>query len=225
MMPYPGYHDLYARDNTIYAAMGNGQVAGYAGLNGQLQYLAERQSDSVPEKIIVLDEYLVAYYNARINARKSLVTFYMASGVKKHQYPLDFEVVSLFQHPDPEKCYVFGNKDGAGIMAVFTPRLNRLGEQHGFDDRINAVCRINDDEFVLLVDRWLYDFNSTSGEYRLLKSLSDSAFSVKYEKVRDRLYILFEDRLQVCSFPDMVDVQEAGFEEPLKGIAFYYRHE
>jgi len=226
LMPYPGFSDLYAKDSRIYAAMGNGQVAGYAGLNGQLQYVAERQDDSVPGKIIILDEYLIAYYRSRLNARKSLVSFYMATGVKKHQYPVDFEVVSFFRHTEPDKVFVFGNSDDVGMTAVFTPDENHLGELHHFDfGPVDAVCKTGDEEFVVLSGRRLYVYNETMHQERLLKTVEDSAFCVKYEKVRSRLYVLFQDKLLVYAYPGMDKIQGTDFDSPLKGIEFYCCYE
>ena len=226
LMPYPGFSDLYAKDSRIYAAMGNGQVAGYAGLNGQLQFVAERQNDSVPGKIIVLDEYLIGYYRSRLNARKSLVSFYMATGVKKHQYPVDFEVVSLLKHAEPDKSYVFGNSDGEGIVAVFIPDENYLGEEHRFSfGTVDAVCKTGDEEFVVLSGHRLYVYNEPLHQERLLKTIEDSAFCVKYEEVSSRLYVLFRDKLLIYAYPGMDEIYSTDFDFPLKGIEFYYRYE
>ncbi len=226
LMPYPVFTDLCAKDSRIYAATGNGQISGYAGLNGQLQFVAERQQDSVPGKVIVLDEYLIGYYRSRLNARKSLVSFYMATGVKKHQYPVDFEVVSFFEHEEPDKSYVFGNSDGEGIVAVFIPHENHLGEEYKFGfGSVDAVCRTDDEEFVILSGRRLYAYDESMHQERLLKTVEDSAFCVKYEEVWSRLYVLFQNKLLVYSYPAMNEIHGTDFDLPLKGIEFYYRYE
>jgi hypothetical protein len=226
LLPYPDFADICAGNNRAYAAMGNGQIAGYAGLNGQQQYVTDRLADSVPEQIIVLDEYLVSSYRSRLNGRKSLVSFYTATGVKKHQYPVDIGVVSFFRHEEPDKTFVFGNRNGEGAVAVFAPLENNLGAWHWFHfGRVDAVCPTGDEDFVVLSGRNLYSYDHYMHQERFLKSFEDSVFSVQYEKVTNSLFLLFPDKIRTFSYPDMHEQSGTDFEMQLKGIAFYYRYD
>jgi len=68
--PHPGYTTIETDVNRVYAAMENGQIVGYSEINGQQQLITQRLVDSIPEKISIIENYIVAAYRCRISVKK-----------------------------------------------------------------------------------------------------------------------------------------------------------
>ena len=226
LLPYPVYTDVKTDADRIYAGMGNGQITAYSGLTGQPKLVAERLTDSIPEKIAVLDEFVVGYYRSRINGYRSLVSFYKVSGVKKHRYPIDFELVTFLAHEDPANVVVVGNRDNEGLFTVFDPYKNSFEEtvQPGVGS-IETACAAWEGAYLFATADKLYMYQYDEHQEKLLKELNDIPIAIMYEHVSGTVFVAYSGALVLYEYPQMMEIARIEPENEIKGLALFYRYE
>ena len=224
--PHPEYTTIEMETNRVYAAMENGQIVGYSEINGQQQLITERLVDSFPEKISIIENYIIAAYQSRNNGNRTLVTFYKLTGHKKHRRSIDFEVVSFIKTEEPDRLFIFGNRDQNGIVSIFNAQDNSFEDTHQFDvGKIGAVCKVEDEDFIISVENKLYSYNWPQKNLALLMEFEDIPFKIEYEHLSGRIIVLFSNRLIVYQFPGMIVISNLEMENTLKGLQFFYQFE
>ncbi len=224
--PYPEYTAIEMDVNRVYAGMENGQIVGYSEINGQQQLIAERLVDSIPEKISIIENYIIAAYQSRNNGNRTLVTFYKSTGHKKHMRSIDFEVVSFIKTEEPDRVIIFGNRDQNGIASMFNAQDNSFEDTHQFEiGKIGAVCKVEDEVFIISIENKLYSYNWSQKYLTLLIEFEDIPFKIEYEHLSGRIIVLFMNRLIIYQFPGMIDIADLEMENTLKGLQFFYQYE
>lgn len=224
--PYPEYTAIEMDVNRVYAGMENGQIVGYSEINGQQQLIAERLVDSIPEKISIIENYIIAAYQSRNNGNRTLVTFYKSTGHKKHRRSIDFEVVSFIKTEEPDRVIIFGNRDQNGIASMFNAQDNSFEDTHQFEiGKIGAVCKVEDEVFIISIENKLYSYNWSQKYLTLLIEFEDIPFKIEYEHLSGRIIVLFMNRLIIYQFPGMIDIADLEMENTLKGLQFFYQYE
>ncbi len=224
--PYPVYTDLQVDNDWIFAAMGNGQIIGYSGHTGQPKLVSERLADSLPQKIAVTHEYIVGFYKSRINGRKSLVSFYKVSGVKKHRYPVDFEVTDLFKQESGDKVVVIGNRNDEGLITIFDPYRNMLeGTFQPGVGRIETACEAGEGGYLFATNSKLYAYQPGQGYENMLMDLNDVPKSLVYENQSGTVFLLYSDSLVMYAYPQMSVKAKVEPESEILGLEIFYRYE
>jgi len=224
--PHPEYTTIETDVNRVYAAMENGQIVGYSEINGQQQLITQRLVDSIPEKISIIEKYIVAAYQSRNNGNRTLVTFYKSTGYKKYRRSIDYEVVSFIKTGESDRVIIFGNRDQNGIVSLFNAQDNSFEDMHQFElGRIGSVCKVEDENFIISVENKLYLFNWPQKNLTLLTEFEDIPFKIEYEHLSGRIIVLFTNRLIIYQFPGMIEIADLEVENTLKGLQFFYRYE
>jgi len=224
--PHPGYTTIETDVNRVYAAMENGQIVGYSEINGQQQLITQRLVDSIPEKISIIENYIVAAYQSRNNGNRILVTFYKSTGFKKHRRSIDYEVVSFIKTEEPDGLIIFGNRDQNGTVITFNAQDNSFDDMHQFEvGRIGSVCKVEDEVFLISIENKLYLFNWPQKSLTLLIEFEDLPFNIECEHLSGRIIVLFANRLIIYQFPGMTEIADLEVENTLKGLQFFYQYE
>lgn len=224
--PNPEFTDIETDENQIFAGMGNGQIVGYSQFNGQPELVAELLQDSIPQRIHILENYIVGDYLSRINGNKSLVTFYKSTGVKKHRHPIDILIVSFFDTDNADEIIVVGNQDQKGIVSVYNVQENYFENvQQLQKGEIVSACRIEANIFMYSVEDRLYLHNLKQNISSQIKQFGDYPVSIYFESLNQRIYVLFENKLSILQYPGMNDIFGLNFVSPLKGLQFYYAYD
>ena len=224
--PYPEYTTIETDVNRVYGAMENGQIVGYSEINGQQQLVAERLVDSIPEKISIIENYIIAAYQSRSNGNRTLVTFYKSTGHKKHRRPIDYEVVSFIKTEEPDRVVIFGNRDQNGIVSMFSAQNNSFEDTHQFEiGKIGAICKVKDEDFIISVENKLYSYNWPQKNLTLLMEFEDIPFIIEYEHLSGRIIVLFSNRLIIYQFSGMIEIADLEMENTLKGLQLFYQYE
>jgi len=224
--PYPEFAAIETDVNRVYAAMENGQIVGYSEINGQQQLITEILVDSIPEKVSILENYIIAAYQSRNNGSRTLVTFYKSTGFKKHRRPIDFEVVSFIKTEEPDGLIIFGNRDQNGIISMFNTQDNSFENSYQLEiGRIGSVCKVADEVFIISIENKLYSYNWLQKNLTLLIEYEDIPFKIEYEHLSGRIIVLFTNRLISYQFPGMIEIADLEIENTVKGLQFFYQYE
>lgn len=224
--PHPEYTTIEMEENRIYAGMENGQIVGHSEINGQQQLITQRLVDSIPEKISILENYIIAAYKSRNNGSRTLVTFYNSTGFKKHRRPIDFEVVSFIKTVEPDRIIIFGNRDQNGVISMFNAQDNSFEDIHQFEvGKIGDVCKVEDDVFIISIENKLYSYNWPQKNLILFFEFEDIPFKIKYEHLSGRIIVLFTNSLIIYQFPEMIEMADLEMENTLKGLQLFYQYE
>lgn len=224
--PNPGFTDIQLDEENIYAAMQNGQVTGYSQLSGQQKVITELPTDTFPERICVLKDYIVGDFLARIGGNKMLMTFFKKTGVRKQRYPLDFEPVSMLGVPEPNAILLVGNTNDKGKVAWYNATLNIFEFSQQFNEgQIHAVCETTAENILLAIGNSLYLYNYKFKILSFISTLEEKPGQIYYEKQTKQLVLMFDKSLVFLSYPGLSELARLEHEQTLKGLKFYYQYD
>ena len=224
--PNPGFTDIQLDENRIYAGMQSGQIAGYSQLNGQQKFVTELLLDTFPEKICVLEEYIIGDYLARIGGNKTIVTFYKETGVKKHRRPINMKVVSMLNTPEPNAALVIGNEDGKGKIALYNANNNFFEYSHQIDEGpIIGVSELDNNYILLTIDQSMYVYNLKQNMITLLANFQDIPENIYFEQNTNQIIVLFEKNIKFLLYPGLNEIASLEFENTLQGLQLYYQYD
>jgi len=226
VFPNPEFTDIQINEDRIYAGMESGQVVGYSTLNGQQKLITEMLSDSFPEKIFILEEFIIGDFLSRMNGNRTLVTFYKETGAKKHRQPISFPVVSFANTVYPDKVLVIGNENQKGKISLYNVLNNYFENTHQIDTgEIIAVCEINEETILFSIGRSVYLYHYKQSYSNWLATFDDTPANIYFEHISQQLIVQFEKRLSILKFPGMDEVTRLNFEKTLKGVQLYYQYD
>jgi hypothetical protein len=222
--PNPGFTDIQINEDRIYAGMERGQIVGYSQLNGQQKLVTEMLTDSFPENIFIMEDFIIGDYLSRMNGNRTLVTFYKETGAKKQRQPISFQVVSYAETAFPDKVLVIGNENQKGKISVYNVLNNYFENTQQIDEgEIMAVCEINEETILISIGRSVYLYNYKQSYSNWLATFDDSPVNIYFEHSSQQLMVQFEKSLSIFMFPGMEEVTRLNFEKTLKGLMLYYQ--
>jgi len=224
--PNPGFTDIQVDEDRIYAGMENGQIVGYSQLSGQQKLITGMLTDSIPQRIIILENWIVSDYLSRLNGNQTLVTFFKETGVIRQKQPIDFQILSFINTVFPDKVMVVGNKNQSGIAALYDARNNYFEDIRVIDEgNITAVCSIDEMQLILSIDNSLYIYNYELDVITALVSLDDSPENLYFEYISNQIIVQFEKEISLYQFPGMEEVASLNFEQTLNALQLYYQND
>jgi len=224
--PNPRFTDIQVNEDQIYAGMESGLIVGYSILNGQQKLVTEILTDSVPQRICILENLIVGDYLSRMSGNKTIVTFYKETGIKKHKRPINFQIVSFLCTEEPDMVLIIGNEESKGKICLYNARNNFFEYSHQIDEgEIIAVCEIAEGAILLIIGNSIYLHNSKQNITTELVTFDDAPEGLYYEYNSKQIIIQFEKRLSFYQYPGINEIYSLYKEKTLKGLQFYYQHD
>lgn len=223
--PYPQFTDIEIDKDRIYAGMESSQIVGYAQLNGQKKLITEMLTDSFPEKMFPGEDYLLCDYLSRLNGKRTLVTFYKETGVKKQRHPINFKVVSFARTEYPEKVLVIGNMNQKGIVSLYHAHDNYFeNSQQVEEGNITDVCEISEGTLLFLIANGVYLYHYEHNITAPLVTFQELPVRIYFEHISQQVIVQFEKKLLFLGYPEMNEIATLDFDSALKGMQLYYQY-
>ncbi|MCB2207990.1 MAG: hypothetical protein KQH67_06800 [Bacteroidetes bacterium] len=224
--PYPAFTDIHLNKDRIYTGMESGQIVGYSQLNGQQQLTTEMMTDSFPEKIHIMEDFIIGDYLSRISGKKTLVTFYKETGVKKQSQPVDIQVVSFATTAYPYQVLIVGNKNQKGIISQYHVQDNYFVAAREIEEGIiTTVCEITEGTLLCSIDKGLYLHKYAQNMTIKLIEFQEVPLQIYFEHISRQIIVQFESKLIFLQYPDMEEISIINMDNTLKGLQFYYQYD
>jgi len=224
--PNPGFTDIQIDKDRIYAGMENGQIVGYSQLNGQQKLSTGMLTDSIPQHISILENFIVSDYLSRLNGNHSLVTFFKETGIKKQRHPVDFQTLAFAKSASVDQVVVIGNTNHSGIIGLYDAMDDIFKNFKVLDEgKITAVCSIDETNLIISIENRLYTYNYKQDIITELVSLVDPPVKLYFEHMSSQVVVQFEKKISLYKFPEMTALVSMDFDRILNGIELYYQYD
>lgn len=221
----PEFTALCADGNKVYCGYGNGIIAGFADVSGQHLYSTEPIMDSIPENLIVTDEFVTGDFRVKNKTSRSLSVFYKTTGARFQRAAHYTEVVDFFTENEEKELLVFGNEDGKAVARHYFFEGNYFSSPLMVsDEMMTASCRAGEQVFIFSTNKKVFSINLKTLIKKELLALDDEIISLKFDETEQVAFIATANYVYFYAFPSMQMLDSFYSTEPIKGIELRYSY-
>lgn len=221
----PEFTSLCADGNKVYVGYGSGIIAGFIDVSGQQFFSTEPMMDSIPEKIIVTDNFVVADFRVKNKTSRSLSVFYKSTGARLQRAAHYLKVVDFYKENDDNELLVFGNEDGKAVACRYFFEGNYFSNSMViFDEMLTATCRVSELVFLFSINKKVFSIGLKTLIKKELVSLNDEIISIKFDETQQVVFVATANYVYFYAYPSMQVLDSFYSTEPIKGIELRYAY-
>lgn len=211
------------KSGEVFVGLTSGKLKSFEAITGAPGVTTQIMEDSVPGPISISGGLIASDFYSKENNSISLVTFDESVGTLYKKRPLDFILVDIFSGKYGYNFVVFGNEKENGIVGTYQPLNNIIIDQYPIPNgKISQVIRLDPVQFFLNIENTIYRYNYSTNNLKKLLKPDDEIIDIKFEGINQDLFIGFQDRVEVYSYPDLDLLQSWTIPHPLTGM--HLRH-
>ena len=223
--PYPEFLDLLHAGSSLYSATGNGQVSNLSDVSGFVKVITPVLPDSVPAKIGVCEDFFIGDFWVRNKPGRSWVVFYKITGQIFHRHSSDIQVIDFYPIGQSNGFSVLGNKDAKGIYLKYLVEEKLISDSFVFaDGEISNTYKMNENEFLVAIDRHLYVFNVTDKSTKVIHEFSSEIVAINFDPINNNLFVVLENTLEIFSYPSMIELNAIHTQHSIKGLELRFAY-
>ena len=223
--PYPEYTDLLHEGSNLYSATGNGQISNLSDVSGFVKVITPVLPDSVPAKIGVCEDFFIGDFWVRNKPARSWVIFYKVTGQIFHRNSSDIQVIDFYAIGRSNGFSVLGNKDAKGIYLKYLIEEQSTSDSFVFTDgEISNTYKMNENEFLVAIDRHLYVFNVADKSTKVIHEFSSEIVAINFDSINSNLFVALENTLEIFAYPSMIELNAIHTQHPIKGLELRFAY-
>ncbi|MEJ2594098.1 MAG: hypothetical protein P8100_03000 [bacterium] len=201
-LPNPEYTTLKYANFTIFSATKNGRIKSYHALTGNTNIVSTQLHDSIPHHVQATSDHILGEFEAKNSNSNLLVLFYRGTGTVARKRPLNYDVADIQIGKYGFNFLIFGNESQNALVGTYNPLGNFITNVKKIEaGLIRQVEKYDADRFFLNIDNSIYLYNYAEGFNKLIREFSEEVVAFKYEPVNSVLFVAFEQRVEVYSYP------------------------
>lgn len=221
----PEFTSLYADGNKVYSGFGNGIIAGFADVSGQQIYTTHTMTDSVPENLIVTDQYVVGDFRVKNKPSRSLSVFYKSTGARLQRAVNYTEVVDFYKESEDAELLIFGNEGGKSVARHYFFEENYFSSPLVVsEEAMAASCRAGEQVFILAINNKVFSINLKTLIQKELVVLNDKIVSVKFDEMEQNVFVATANSVYIYAYPSMQMLDKFYSSESIKGFELRYAY-
>jgi hypothetical protein len=222
---FPEFTSLCADGNKVYSGYGNGKIGEFADVSGQQLVSTPVMADSVPEKLIVTENYIVGDFMIKNKPSRSLSVFYKSTGARFQRAVHYTEVVDFYTEKKEKELLVFGNEDGKAVASQYFFEGNYFSNALVIADEIvAATCRVGELVFLYNTSKAVFSIDLKTLIKKELVALNDEIISIKFDETEQVVFIATANYVYFYAYPSMLMLDSFYSTEPIKGIELRYAY-
>jgi hypothetical protein len=205
-------------DELLYATYHYEYIRGY-GPSGQVNFNVFTEELDAPERIYRHEDYVLVEMQKKNANNPYIGTYFNLTGNLKQKRFIVFDVID-FQSINKNKVVILANKDGHGLISTYDVEADILTNQGETPDRINGSAMLDNSIVAIAGKENIHAWISETGQ--LLTLLNQGAERIRYETISDFLYLASSTKVEVFSYPEMVNQKTLLFSDTILDIQIQY---
>lgn len=216
--PHPYFNDLILHDYIIYLATENGEIFGMD-INHNPKFNTLTNPDTVPEKLIIFNNYLISASRKRVGGNRQLMVYYKESGSFIQRKSIQDSILAFYAINE-EQLICFANQE-KGNAFLFNPQSNHISEANNFDFKIRYSAQISDTRFLLATEDKVYLYALEN--HTLIPVINQPGLeTIAYEPLRQQILLATDNRICIVGYPGYDLVAELEWNPEVEKIDFLY---
>ena len=98
-----------------------------------------------------------------------------------------------------------------------------MTDSYDFDEGIiEQVIRLDNDRFFVIINNVIFLYDLKNNNTKQLLSFDEKPVTIRYENLNSNLYIAFDDRLEIYSYPALQKLAAQTAPFPVKSLDLRY---
>ncbi len=221
--PSPYFNYINYFNNILYVSFYYGYIRGYKN-DGSVAFAANSPNGSYPIKLFADKNYLFAEHLIQSGYSRIFGVYYLATGALKQWIDIDYNVVDIFEKDD-DNIFIFANKNGQGIIRLYTISENGTWEPHTLPaGKINSVSQVDENNYIIAIESGLYKYQYNNNSLTDYVPGSNVA-SVKYEPTTSEIYTASGNELKIYDYNSHSFINTITFADSILDFQFIYNRE
>lgn len=218
-LPNPEFTTLKYANFTVFTATENGNIKSFHALTGNTNIVSTQLQDSIPYHVQATSDHILSEFEARNSNSNLLVLFYRGTGTVARKRPLNYGVADIQVGKYGFNFLIFGNESKNSLVGTYNPLGNFITDVKKIDaGLIRQVEKYDADRFFLLIDNSIYLYNYAEGFNKIIREFPEEVVAFKYEPVNGAIFVAFEQRVEVYSYPANQLLHQQNIPYPVKSI-------
>ncbi len=205
-------------DELLYATYHYNYIQGYSPA-GQVGFNVFTEEFDAPERIFRHREFVIVEMQKKNANNPYIATYFNLTGNEKQKRFITFDVID-FQSIDENMVLILANKDGHGVICTYDVVSDILTYMMETVDRINGSAMMENGVVAIAGEENIHAWIPGTGQ--LSKLLNQGAETIRYETISDFLYLATSDKIEVYSYPEMVNQKTLLFSDTILDIQIQY---
>lgn len=224
-LPSPQFTDIHFYGNQVFAGTANGLIKSFNVTSGLPGVASKILNDSIPMPISAANTYIIGNFASKKASGNALSIFYRSTGNIIHTRPLNSDVVDIYLGKYGYNFLIFGKDTQNSSQFTYHPLSNGITASYTISEGIlERTVRLDPDRFLLYMGRKLYRYDSNDNFTKELLGFTEDLVDMSYERINGLLYLVFENRIDVYSYPDLNKQHTINSPYPTKSIELHYSY-
>ena len=205
-------------DELLYATYHYNYIHGYSP-SGQVSFNVFTEELDAPERIYRHGEFVLVEMQKKNANNPYIATYFNLTGNLKQKRFIAFDVID-FQSMDENRIVILANKDGHGVISTYDVGADILTDMGETADRLNGSAILGNGVVVIAGEENIHALIPGTGQLFIL--LNQGAETIRYESISDLLYLATSSKIEVYSYPEMVNQKTLLFSDTILDIQIQY---
>lgn len=196
--PFPYFEGITQYNHIFYCLFYDGFIKGFNNAGTQV-FNATSSSGTYPTAVYANIDYLFADHGCYSGSDRLFSVYYLCSGTLKQNLSTDYIITNIFQKDD-DNLFLFGNRNGQGIIRLFSISGNGTWEPHTLPaGMINDAVQINENNYIIAHESGLYKYQYNMNSLTSYVS-SVNAGKIKYDDVNSEIYAAQDNIINIYDY-------------------------